>query len=168
MAADSPSTSSALETSEPDLTDGRQSERALAIRRGTARMLAHEGAACLFEATLANGRRADIVALMPDGTITIIEVKSSLADLRADMKWPDYIDFCDRFTFATGPDVPADAFPQTEGLIIADGYGAHTLRAPRLIKLHASRRKALMLRLARHAMGRLHRLDDPASGAPDV
>ena len=150
------------------LHDGRQSERALAIRRGAARLYAQMGATCLFEAGLANGRRADIVALAPDGLITIIEVKSSPADLAADTKWPDYIDFCDCFTFATAPDVPQVIFPQTEGLMIADGFGAHIVREPRLIRLHAARRKALTLRLARHAMGRLHRLDDPASGAPDA
>lgn len=154
--------------SENALADGRQSERALAIRRGVARYYAQTGATCLFEASLANGRRADVVALHGDGTITIIEVKSSLADLRADTKWPDYIDFSDRFTFATAPDVPADAFPQTEGLMIADGFGAHALREPRLIKLHAARRKVLTLRLARHAMGRLQRLDDPNGGVPEV
>lgn len=161
-------TSPASASPENVLTDGRQSERALAIRRGVARYYAQTGATCLFEASLANGRRADVVALHADGTITIIEVKSSLADLRADTKWPDYIDFSDRFTFATGPDVPAEAFPETEGLMIADGFGAHALREPRLIKLHAARRKVLTLRLARHAMGRLQRLDDPVGGVPEV
>lgn len=149
------------------LADGRQSDRALAIRRGAARFYAQNGCTCLFEASLANGRRADIVALAPDGMITIIEVKSSPADLRADTKWPDYIDFCDRFTFATAPDVPANLFPDTEGLMVADAFGAHVLREAKVIKLHAARRKALTLRLARHAMGRLHRLDDPTGGAPE-
>ncbi|MEQ8655732.1 MAG: MmcB family DNA repair protein [Hyphomicrobiales bacterium] len=153
---------------ESPFTDGRQSDRALAIRRGAARFYAQAGATCLFEASLANGRRADIVALSPDGLITIIEVKSSPADLRSDTKWPDYIDFCDRFTFATAPDVAQEIFPATEGLMIADGFGAHIVRESRLIKLHASRRKALTLRLARHAIGRLHRLDDPGGGAPEV
>jgi hypothetical protein len=148
--------------------DGRQSARALAIRRGVARFLAQRGAACLYEVSLANRRRADLVALMADGTILIVEVKSSLADLAGDMKWPDYIDFCDRFTFATAPDVPQAAFPDTEGLMIADAYGAHVVREPVHLGLHPSRRKALTLRLARHAMGRLHSLDDPQAGAPEA
>lgn len=163
--------SQSLEIGAPNenaLADGRQSERALAIRRGVARYYAQLGATCLFEASLANGRRADVVALHADGTITIIEVKSSLADLRADTKWPDYIDFSDRFTFATAPDVPPDAFPETEGLMIADGFGAHPVREPKFIKLHAARRKVLTLRLARHAMGRLHRLDDPNATLSEV
>lgn len=150
------------------LADGRQSDRAGAIRRGAARYYAQAGDACLFEASLANGRRADIVTVSREGLITIVEVKSSLADLRADTKWPDYIDYCDRFLFATAPDVPQDAFPHTEGLMIADAFGAHIVREPRVIKLHAARRKALTLRLARHAIGRLHALHDPGTGVPEA
>ncbi len=149
------------------LSDARQSERALSIRRGVARYFAQAGASCLFEASLANGRRADIVTLDRDGLITIVEVKSSPADLRADTKWPDYTLFCDRFTFATAPDVSAQIFPETEGLMIADGYGAHVLREPRLLKLHAARRKAMTLRIARYAMTRLQRLDDPGVEPPE-
>ncbi len=150
------------------LSDGRQSDRALEIRRGTARFFIQAGATCLFEASLANGRRADIVALAPDGFITIIEVKSSPADLRADMKWPDYLDYCDAFTFATSPQVSPTIFPQDEGLMIADAFGAHVVRPPRVSKLHASRRKALTLRLARLAMAGLHRVEDPSAGISDV
>jgi hypothetical protein len=150
------------------LTDARQSKRALSIRRGVARYFAQAGASCLFEASLANGRRADIVTLDRDGLITIVEVKSSPADLRADTKWPDYALFCDRFTFATAPDLSAQIFPETEGLMIADGYGAHVLRESRLLKLHAARRKAMTLRIARYAMTRLQRLDDPGVDLPEL
>ncbi|MGD1887847.1 MAG: MmcB family DNA repair protein [Cohaesibacteraceae bacterium] len=166
--SDSPSMEAAPKgPEEPMLADGRQSQRALMIRRGAGRFLAQGGAVCLYEASLANGRRADIVALMPDGLITIVEVKSSPADLRADGKWPDYLDFCDRFLFATAPDVPQEIFPGEEGLMIADGYGAHVVREPNIRKLHASRRKALTLRLARLAIGRLHHLDAPQAQIPE-
>lgn len=148
--------------------DGRQSPRALAIRRGVGRFFVQAGAVCLYEAGLANGRRADIMALTADGSITIIEVKSSPADLRADSKWPDYLDYCDRFLFATAPDVPQALFPAGEGLMVADGYGAHVVREPKLLKLHAARRKALTLRLARLAIGRLHHLDDPQAHLPET
>lgn len=150
------------------LSDGRQSPRALAIRRGVARHLGTLGATCLFEASLANGRRSDVIALFPDGRIEIIEVKSSIADFNADHKWPDYGDFCDAFWFATAPDVPQDIFPSDEGLMIADAYGAHIVRQPKLFKLHASRRKALTLRLARLAASRLQRLDDPGIGLSET
>jgi hypothetical protein len=39
------------------------------------------------ELPLLSGRRADIVALASDGTILIVEIKSSVADFRADSKW---------------------------------------------------------------------------------
>ena len=44
--------------------------------------------------------RADVIALCGAGKLTIVEIKSSVADFRADRKWPDYRDFCDRFFFA--------------------------------------------------------------------
>ena len=78
--------------------DGRQSPTALAICTGVRRLLAGHGFASVTEFTLASGRRADILALGPDGAIWIVEVKSSPADFRADGKWPDYRDFCDRFS----------------------------------------------------------------------
>ena len=149
-------------------SDGRQSERALAIRRGVGRLLAQQGEVCLFEFTLVSGRRADILAVAPDGKITIVEVKSSLADLQADHKWKDYLPFCDHFSFATAPDVPLDPFPGEEGLMIADGFGAHIVRLPVNRPLHASRRKALTLRVARQAVGRLQQLDDPNLNLPDA
>ena len=150
------------------LEDGRQSENALLIRRGVARACAAFGESCLYEVTLANHRRADIVALSPDGTITIIEVKSSVADFRADHKWPDYLAFCDRFYFATAPEVPQEIFPEEAGLIIADGFGAHILREASTTALHASRRKALTLRFARVAMARMQALDDPGAVLSDL
>ena len=63
-------------------------------------MLAQLGFASIMELTLANNRRADIVALGRKGEIWIVEVKSCLADFRADGKWPDYNSYCDRFYFA--------------------------------------------------------------------
>ena len=109
--------------------DGRQSERALAIRRGVCRRLRAEGLALIPEVTLRSGRRADLVALGDDGMITIVEIKSSIEDFRADAKWQDYCFHADHFYFATGPDVPAEIFPLEAGLIVADPYGAEILRA---------------------------------------
>ena len=70
--------------------DGRQSETALAIARGTARLLRALGFACISELPLPSGRRADLVALNERGEIWIVEIKSSVEDLRADQKWQDY------------------------------------------------------------------------------
>ena len=84
--------------------------------------------ACYAEVPLANGRRADVLAVGPKGEIWIIEIKTSIEDFRVDRKWPDYLQHCDRLFFATHPGVPADIFPESCGLIVSDGYGAEILR----------------------------------------
>lgn len=137
------------------LADGRQSDRALLVRRGVQRLLLQMGAVVLPELTLATGRRADLVALTRRGDIWIIEIKSSVEDFRADGKWPDYRQHSDRFFFATHPDVPADIFPVECGFILADGYGAEILREPDEHRLPAATRKAVMLRFARAGAARL-------------
>ncbi|WP_346893418.1 MmcB family DNA repair protein [uncultured Roseibium sp.] len=143
------------------LTDGRQSETALKVWRGAARLLRLMDYACLPEVTLASGRRADLLALGPKQELWIIEVKSSLADFRADTKWPDYRQHCDRLFFATHPDVPLDIFPEEAGLILSDGFGAEIIREAPEHKVAAATRKAVTLRFARNAAQRLHDLSDP-------
>ena len=91
--------------------DGRQSQTALAIARGTARYLHALGYCVVSELPLPSGRRADLVALGGDGEILIVEIKSSVADFRADQKWMDYRLHCDRLFFATIVDVPCKIFP---------------------------------------------------------
>ena len=91
--------------------DRRQSPTALAIARGTARFLHALGYSVVSELPLPSGRRADLVALGGDGEILIVEIKSSVADFRADQKWTDYRLHCDRLFFATVVDVPRDDFP---------------------------------------------------------
>src|SRR5579885_1766861 len=104
--------------------DGRQSPTALAIARGTARFLHALGYCVVSELPLPSGRRADLVALGGDGEIVIVEIKSSVADFRADQKWIDYRRHCDRLYFATIIDVPREIFPAGAGLIVADAFGA--------------------------------------------
>lgn len=140
------------------LVDGRQSERALAIRRGVMRLLRETGITVVAELPLASGRRADLVGLDAKGRFHIIEIKSSIEDFRTDSKWPDYLLHCDRFFFATHPEVPQDIFPGTEGLIVADSYGAEIIRDSREGKLAGATRKAMTLRFARAAAGRLERI----------
>lgn len=137
------------------LIDGRQSERALLVRRGVQRMLTEMGAHVLPELCLANGRRADLVALTRAGDIWIIEIKSSVEDFRVDRKWPQYRLYADRFFFATHPQVPAEIFPQDCGFILSDGYGAEILREAPEHRLAGATRKALMLRIARAGAARL-------------
>jgi hypothetical protein len=142
--------------------DGRQSETALAVARGTARLLHAHGFSVVSELPLPSGRRADLVALDAAGTIWIVEIKSSIADFRADQKWPDYRLHCDRLFFATSLAVPCEIFPPDCGLIVADSFGAEFRCEAPEHKLPAATRKAMMLLFARAAALRLQSLIDPA------
>src|ERR1041384_4383875 len=104
--------------------DRRQSETALAVARGTARLLRALGFACVAELPLPSGRRADLVALNERGDVWIVEIKSSLADLRADQKWQDYRAHCDRLFFAFTQNLSCDLFPPDTRLIVAGAFGA--------------------------------------------
>lgn len=141
--------------------DRRQSPVAAGVQRGVRRLFAQLGHATLVEFTLANGRRADVIALAPDGLLTIVEIKSSVADFRADQKWPDYEEFCDRFFFAVPETVPFDVLPADRGLILADSFGAAIVREAVRTPLPGARRKAVTLRFAHHAASLLHGLADP-------
>ena len=145
--------------------DGRQSPTALGVALGTRRLLAGHGFTSVPELTLASGRRADIAALGPDGTIWIVEIKSSVADFRADGKWPGYRDFCDRFFFAVPEGFPAQILPDETGLILADPFGAAVAREAPEHRLAGARRKAVTLRFAHAAAARLHMLVDPQGAA---
>lgn len=129
------------------------------IARGVQRLFEGLAHACVTELTLANRRRADVCALGPSGEVAIVEIKSSLADFRSDLKWPDYRPYCDRFYFAVSHAFPQDLIPQEAGLIVADGFGGAVLREPDATPLNAARRKAVTLRFAHAAAGRLMRLD---------
>jgi hypothetical protein len=141
--------------------DGRQSEAALAIARGTGRCLAAHGLAPLPEFTLPDGRRADLITIGRNGEIWIIEIKSSLADFRADQKWADYRAYCDQLYFAVAEVFPIDILPDDTGLIIANAYGAEIIRDAPIYPMAAARRKVLTTGIAIAATQRLHRLFDP-------
>ncbi|MCZ8375340.1 MAG: MmcB family DNA repair protein [Beijerinckiaceae bacterium] len=138
------------------------------LARGLARHFAQRDLAAIPEVTLPNGRRADLVALSSRGEIHIVEIKSSVEDFRTDTKWRDYLPFCERFYFATHPDVPAGIFPEETGLILADGFGAEILRESPALPLAAPTRKALTIQLARLASVRLSGLLDPEGRYPDM
>ena len=141
--------------------DGRQSDNALRIARGTTRLLHAHGFAVVSELPLPSGRRADLVGLDASGRIWIVEVKSSIADFRADQKWPDYRAHCDRLFFATSLEVPCDIFPPDTGLIVADAFGAEFKCDAPEHRLSAPTRKNMMLLFARAAAARLQALHDP-------
>ncbi len=139
--------------------------RAAAVVRGVQRMFADLGLASLSEVTLANGRRADVMALGPRGEIAIVEVKSCLQDFQTDQKWPEYAPYCDRFYFAVDCDFPKERIPDACGLIVCDGFGGAVLREGATVLLNAARRKAVTLSFGRLAAARLMRAEDvPCEG----
>ncbi len=138
------------------------------ICRGVTRALTQRGFATLAEVPLADGRRADILALGRDGVLVVVEIKSSVADFRSDRKWPDYRQWCDRLYFAVAAGFPTELIPEECGLMLADGFGAAILREAPAQKLDPARRRALHLRFARTAGARLLRLTDPGAGDPET
>jgi hypothetical protein len=142
-------------------------ERAFAIRRATARLCLRLGWAPLHEVSLPNGRRADILALRPDGCFACIEVKSGPRDFLTDLKWHEYWEFADELFFAVDTDFPQHLLPAETGLIVAAGFEADLLREAPPHPLPGSRRRALLHRYALLAAGRLAAMEDPG-GVADV
>jgi hypothetical protein len=134
---------------------------ALLLARGICRTLDQLGYASLTEFPLANGQRADILALGKTGDLVIIEIKSSVADFRADRKWTGYREFADRLYFAVPNEFPAILIPEECGLMVADAFGAALLGDGITTPLPAARRRAMTLRFARAAAARLRRQLDP-------
>lgn len=132
-----------LTLSRPQTTD--------AVTRGAGRLMVALGYAPLLEVTLPNGRRADIMALGPRGEIAIAEVKSGLYDFKTDLKWHEYLPYCDAFYFAVAPEFPREILPEAPGLIVADGFGGAVLRESPPTPLAGARRKALTIAFARLA-----------------
>ena len=137
------------------------------IARGVRRLLRARGFSSVTELPLVDGRRADVVAVNGDGEVLIVEIKSSVADLRADRKWRDYAACCDRLYFAISQATPAEIVPTEAGLIVADAFGAEILREAEVRRLASARRRAMLLRFAQAAADRLHRLADPG-GVADI
>jgi hypothetical protein len=134
---------------------------ALDVARGVSRLFLRHDWLAMPEVSLGNGRRADLFALCTKGSITIVEIKVSKADLLGDAKWPEYLDHCDRYYWAVPQgfdlalfDRPA-LLPDRAGLIVADRYDAVMLREAADVPLAAPRRKAETLRFARRAARRL-------------
>ncbi len=137
------------------------------VARGVTRMFFNQDMFAICEVPLRNGRRADMVAIDGAGTITIVEIKVSRADLMGDQKWTEYLDYCDRFFWAVPPHLARILdqeryLPGEVGLIVADRYDAAVVREPSYRKLAAARRKVETLRFARRAARRLVGDLDPA------
>lgn len=131
------------------------------LARGICRAVEDMGYAAVTEFPLGNGRRVDVIAVDGGGGTLIVEIKSCVADFRADRKWAEYLPYCDLFYFAVPDGFPRDLLPPDVGLMVADGYGAAILRAAPHRPMHANRRRAQTLRLALTASQRLRRALDP-------
>lgn len=104
------------------------------VARGIARLFARNDIWSLAEMPLRNGRRADLMGVDPKGRVIIVEIKVQRGDLLGDGKWPDYLDFCDRFFWGVPPGfdrspLEGEGFrPDCCGVIVADGYDGEILR----------------------------------------
>ena len=147
------------------------------VARGVTRLFFRGDMFALCEVPLPNGRRADMMAIDARGQLIIVEIKVSRADLLADCKWTDYLDYCDLFYWAVPAGFALDPFDRegfgTEcegacaGLIVADRYDAEMIRAAPCRPLAAARRKAETLRFARRAARRLAGDLDPGLAGLD-
>ena len=81
---------------------------AQALMRGAARLLYQMGYSAIPEFILPDGRRADLMAIGRKGEMTIVEIKSGIADFRADSKWENYQGYCERIYFAVSQRFPHD------------------------------------------------------------
>jgi len=139
------------------------------VARGVTRLLCRHDNFAVCEVPLANGRRADLMAIDGKGGLTIVEIKVAKADLVGDAKWQDYLDYCDRFFWAVPPSLARHLdeeryLPESAGLIVADRYDAAIVRDAANRPLAPARRKAELLRFARRAARRLSAQIDPSLG----
>lgn len=140
---------------------------AAAVARGVSRLFVRNEIFVQPEVSLRNNRRADLMGVNAKGEIVIVEIKCARADLLGDQKWPEYLEYCDRYFWAVpaGFDytpIEGESFlPERTGLIVADAYDAEIIRPAALAPLAAARRKVEVQRLAQIAMRRLMAIADP-------
>jgi hypothetical protein len=140
---------------------------AAAVARGVSRLFLRNQIMVQSEVPLRNNRRADLMGVNAKGEVIVVEIKCARGDLLGDQKWPEYLDYCDRYFWAVPADfdyspIESGAFlPERTGLIVADAYDAQIIRPAALVPLAAARRKVEVQRLARLAMRRLMAMADP-------
>jgi len=142
--------------------------RSRAVARGICRLFARNDIWMLAEMPLRNGRRADLMGIDAKGQVVIVEIKTARGDLLGDGKWPDYLDFCDRFFWGLPPELDRacldgpDFRPECCGVIVADEYDAEILRPAPSHPLAAARRRVEVERLARASLRRQQVAADPS------
>ena len=91
-----------------------------------------------------------MVTINDKGWITIIEIKSSVADFRNDKKWNEYIEWADQFYFGVAQNFPIEILPKEHGIITTDGFDMHEAQPSPVQKLNGSRRKLFFANWQRH------------------
>ena len=127
------------------------------ITDAIARSYYEQGNGVLREFKLRIKRRVDLVTINDKGWITIIEIKSSVADFRNDKKWNEYIEWADQFYFGVAHNFPIEILPKEHGIITTDGFDIHEAQPSPVQKLNGSRRNTLVRKLARASMRRVER-----------
>jgi len=154
--------------SSPPLAEELRAARLVA--RGISRLFARNDIWCLAEMPLRNNRRADLMGIDAKGHVVIVEIKVARGDLLGDAKWPEYLDYCDRFYWGLPPELDrtplaGEAFlPGHCGVIVADGYDGEIIRPAPTRALAPARRKVEVERLARAALRRMVTSGDPQLG----
>ncbi|EHH69447.1 MmcB family DNA repair protein [Gluconobacter morbifer] len=150
-------------------------ETQLAIRRAVLGLCRNMNWGAINEFSLpAAGRRADVMALLPDHSLTCIEIKSGVRDFQTDRKWHEYRNWSDRLFFAVDDRFPTELLPADVGIIsvglsmvpesLRDSIVPECaiLREPALHKLPPARRRTLLHLFAMTGASRLMSLEDPA------
>lgn len=147
---------------------------AASVARGLSRFFLRNQIVVQPEVPLRNNRRADLMGINAKGEVILVEIKVSRADLLGDQKWPEYLEYSDRFFWAVpagfdyAPIEGTSFMPERTGLIVADAYDAEIVRPAALVPMAAARRKTEVQRLARLAMRRLMAIADPDPSLADI
>lgn len=128
------------------------------LTRGVCRLFGGLGFGTLTEFKLSNGRRVDVMAIDRNGDFVIVEIKSTVADYRADRKWHEYLEYCERFYFAVPAGFPVELLPADCGLIVADPYDAAVRRESFSRRVNANRKRRQLIRFALVASDRLRNI----------
>lgn len=137
-----------------------RAETAEALKKASSMMFFKYGYSMTFELGLKSWgrRRADIVGNKISGDLVLIEVKSSVADFRADDKWTEYLEFADRVYLAFTKEVAVKIqkkpelmkrIPKRVGILVLgdDGY-MKTAKSAKRIPVEDDTRISILARLA--------------------
>lgn len=116
--------------------------------------------------------RADLIASNMGAYLVIVEVKSSVADFRADKKWHKYAEFANKFYFAMAPDVYEKVkakIPAGVGVFLVYDTGHTKIKArAKHAEVSPEVRLNMLTRLAYRGNDTLYQRKSKTSGADTV